>query len=397
MEESEKTWESPPLAISTASSKNRIYNALMKSDSVKPQENLFEVSERMVQREKENSKKALEELWLLKKTSREKDIKTLDMLIDYYQKKVDSVRQKEERLRSIGQESQKLIDDKKKLQQEIASITQEVEDCVQEIKFLNAKQDKLRSKEKDLKEKNDSVLDKLQNHEREVLDSLQTVILTRLSEAQAAAGTLPEAVTLTLSRTADTDAAGIAAPVAEATGPHEPDSKDVLAETQTEALPESVYKAYKPADHSRFPKSIVKTDKGRILGEYYYDPKVYKNSRSYVFNGRYFIDQIRKGLDLYRIDETNQTILNDFILMTSDILNRIQSRGNIHFEVATNEILNLAALTELIENIKARELKQIENLCNRYTKKLEMLGQNHELMMAEQLSSLTTKPPANAS
>lgn len=385
MGENDKVWDSGTLPLA-ATGKNRIYNALVKAEnSSKSAENLFDISGHMIEREKDNSKKALEELWILKKTCQEKDIKVLDLLIDYYQKKVDSVRQKEERLRQISGESGKLIEDRKKLQHDLAGITQEIEDCTQEINFLKAKQEKLQTKERELKEKTDTLGNKIQDHEKEMLDSLHTVILLKPEEKNSAYP--PSSAMITPMAAQKTTAPPIepleqTKPVLEAS--------EVMAETKSSpAVPDSIYKTYKQAETSRFPKSIVKTDKGRILGEYHYDPKVYKNSRSYVFNGRYFVDQLRKGIELFRIDETNVNILNDFVLMVSDILNRVQSRPNIHFEVSTNEILNAASLSELMEGMKVRDLNMLENFCNRYTKKIEMLGQNHEMILAEQLANLS--------
>jgi hypothetical protein len=386
MEEQEKSWENGLLPIAPPSGKNRIYNALVKTENGKPQENLFEISGNMIEREKENSKKALEELWLIKKTCQEKDIKVLDLLIDYYQKKLDSVRQKEERLKQISHESLKLIEDSGRFQHDLASLTQEIEECTQEISFLQAKQEKLQVKEKEFREKNANLGTVLLEHEKEILESLYAVILMKVEEksaAQPGTSIVPEAPL--------TRPAASSTPAGPQVFQHTDSPLDILAETKPTASTsqDSIYKVYKPAEHSRFPKSIVKTDKGRILGEYYYDPTVYKNSRSYVFNGRYFVDQLRKGIELYRIDETNANILTDFVLMASDILNRIQTRPNIHFEVSTNEILNNASMEALMENIKSRDLAKIESFCTRYQNKIEMLRENHEMILAEQLTNFS--------
>ncbi len=276
-----------------------------------------------------------------------------------------------------------------KIEHDLAGIVQEIEDCTQEINFLKAKQEKLLVKEKDLSEKTTAFSHKLQEHEKEMLDSLQTVILMKpeekisLLQASKQSAPMPDVKPSTAIQQVQNSSP-------EPSSKIQPEKEEVLAEQKSlNPSSDSIYKVYKQAEHSRFPKSIVKTDKGRILGEYYYDPKVYKNSRSYIFNGKYFIDQLRKGVELFRIDETNATILNDFVLMASDILNRIQTRNNIHFEVSTNEILNSGSLTELMENIKTRELNKIDGFCSRYAKKIEMLGQNHEMILAEQLANLS--------
>ncbi|OGJ94038.1 MAG: hypothetical protein A2248_11835 [Candidatus Raymondbacteria bacterium RIFOXYA2_FULL_49_16] len=189
MEENEKRWVPSPITIngpaSPVAGNNRIFDALKKAETERGQENMFDISGRMIEREKENSKRALEELWLLKKSGREEDAKTIDMLIDYYQKKIDNVREKEERLKSIGKESVKLIDEKRKWQKDLAQIIQELEECTQEIDFLRAKQEKLRLKEKEVKEKSETLFQKLSTNEKEVIDSLYTVIILKDEVATA--------------------------------------------------------------------------------------------------------------------------------------------------------------------------------------------------------------------
>ncbi|OGJ94037.1 MAG: hypothetical protein A2248_11830 [Candidatus Raymondbacteria bacterium RIFOXYA2_FULL_49_16] len=79
------------------------------------------------------------------------------------------------------------------------------------------------------------------------------------------------------------------------------------------------------------------------------------------------------------------------VLMASDIQNRITSRPNIYFEVSTNEILNINSLKELIDDLNAKALTNVATFCTRYMKKVEVLGQNYEKMLAEQLANLSAK------
>src|SRR3989339_155869 len=242
MENMEKTWDTGTFTVASTGNKNRIYNALIKSDAVKDKDNLFEVSERMVEREKDNSKKALEELWLLKKTSRDKELRTIDMLIEYYQRKVDSVRQKEERLKNIGGESIKLIEEKKKLQQELLSISQELDSCVQEISFLKAKQEKLKAKEEEIREKNEDILAKLSGNENEVMESLSDIILIR-EETEEQGSHLSRSTSAMEQAQAISSIATPETPIAEPDNalPSEPDTA-----VKSDGNLEAIYKTYKP-------------------------------------------------------------------------------------------------------------------------------------------------------
>ncbi len=390
----ENSWGNDSIQLST-SGRNRIFDAIVNGEKKETantvlDDSLFDVSERMVLREKENAKKALEELWLLKKGCREKDIPILDMLIDYYQKKIDSVRQKEERLKNISRDSASSIEERKIIKNELAGIIKEIDDCKQEMEFLRIKQDKLLVKEKELKEKDALITQTLETQEKEVLDSLHSVILSRPSaNTQFSTESTPNQVDQTV---IEQEHVAVKESVVQDNSlqiqiVNNTDAQNTTAtEPRTEA---SIYKAYQPVERSRFPKSIVKTDRGRILGEYFYDPKVYKNARHYVFNGLYFADQLSKGIELFRIDETNENIMNDLSLMIADILNRSETRPNIHFEVSTNEILNKSTMVELSEHVRNRNIQAMEQFCNRYLKKHEALGQNHDQILAEQLANIS--------
>ena len=288
---------------------------------------------------------------------------------------MNTIRKREERLKSIGPESLKLIEDKRRLQQDLSNIIQELKVCVREMGFLKAK--------------TESILSRLAVHEKEVLDSVSSIILARQEARPAGNRAKPPAPAPDMELETPPSRTEIPQEKGADTAPAKPPRK-------SDAILDSIYKIYKSAEKSRFPKSIIKTDRGRILGEYYYDQKVYKNARSYIFNGRYFADQVRKGLDFYEADPVNEAILNDLLLMAADIQNRLKTRDNIHLENSTNEILNAGSLDELIDNIKARRLEAVDGFCRRLAEKIEVLGQGYELMLAEQLNSLATKNP-NAS
>lgn len=285
---------------------------------------------------------------------------------------MNTIRKREEHLRPIGSESLKLIEDKRRLQRELSGIIQELKVCVREIGFLKAK--------------TESILSRLAVNEKEVLDSLSTIILTR-QEARPE-GSRPKSPAPAPAGEPET-----LHPRTEISHEKAVDAARSKAAVKPDTILDSIYQIYKSAEKSRFPKSIIKTDRGRILGEYHYDQKVYKNARSYIFNGRYFADQIRKGLDFYKADPVNDAILGDLQLMAADIQNRLKTRNNIHLENSTSEILNAGSIDELIDNIKARRLEAVEEFCRRLAEKIEVLGQGYELMLAEQIGALAAKNP----
>jgi hypothetical protein len=98
------------------------------------------------------------------------------------------------------------------------------------------------------------------------------------------------------------------------------------------------------------------------------------------------VNQIKKGVELFRADETNKTILNDLILMSTDILNRIKAKSSVCFEASTHEVMNEEAVGEVVKNIRNREFGLVEEFCGRCLDHMEKLGNNYEIMLAEQLA-----------
>lgn len=137
-----------------------------------------------------------------------------------------------------------------------------------------------------------------------------------------------------------------------------------------------------------FPKSVVKTTKGRVIGEYFYEGKAYKNERHYIFNTAFFseklldyIKQLKQKFDL--------SVYAEMLQMIQDAYKRITDNTRLHFEVATNEILNEKTLKQLWQDAKLRSMVDVERLGMRLRAKIDALGNNYIAMLHEQMQRCT--------
>jgi hypothetical protein len=397
---------------------NRFYSILLDARASTVSENTYDIAERLLRGETDNAKAALEHLWSLKKTMQnEAELSTIDLLIQYYQKKMDVVRNKEEHIKRISKDSRGLLEDKRKRDSEIATIKQEISDCSTELCELTVKLDKLKIKEQELTLIDTQLKKELDLNENEIINGLYEIILSqegadgadpfteKLNSQLGGHDAAPEPIvppsseTLAAPQRKDIDDTS-EIPVAKKkdTGIAEPREifeiekdktssgpLDVIKKIAFEGAAEEKLKSLREPDLSPFPKSVVKTTKGHVIGEYYYDPKSYKNKRHYVFNSRFFLEQLRNGVaslasrfDLALHAELLQTI--------QDAHKRISENPMMHFEVSTSEFLNDRSLKDLWQSVKSRDFAEAAGYCRRLAGKMEALRPNYFAMLKEQMA-----------
>jgi hypothetical protein len=121
-----------------------------------------------------------------------------------------------------------------------------------------------------------------------------------------------------------------------------------------------------------------------VIGEYFYDPKVYKNKREYVFNGLFFMEQLSKTAKILK-ERFTHAVHTDALQMIQDAYKRIPGNPHLHFEVSTNEIINEKSLKELWYALKRREYDDVLQFCRRLHAKISTLGKNYRVMLNEQI------------
>jgi hypothetical protein len=397
---------------------NKFYSILLDTQASTMTENMYDTAEKLLLGEKSNAKNALEHLWALKKNMQNQDeLSTIDLLIQYYQNKIDVLRAKEEHIKKISKDSRGLLEDKRKRDSEVATIKQEISDCSSEIKELSGKLEKLKIKEQELTLIESQLKKELVVNENEIVNGLYEIIISssgqqpgpdlseQLSEktadttpaprqqvfaddqplafAQKPAQPTPEAVSI--------DVAETAAIAPSTLGLREPES-DILDDIDYHPSQQAVsdetdfilYKQDEPQQQPLYPKSVVKTTRGRVVGEYYYDPNVYKNKRHYIFNSKFFLEQLSHAVGALKTG-FNETVYTELLQMIQDAYKRIGASPTMHFEIATSELLNEKSLKELWQQVKAKNYHEAAHFSKRLNGKLTALGNNYRAILKEQM------------
>jgi hypothetical protein len=394
---------------------NRFYSILLDTRASTMSETMYDTAEKLLQGEKENAKAALEHLWSLKKNMQNPDeVSTIDLLIQYYQNKIDVLRNKEEHIKKVSRDSRGLLEDKRKRDAEVATIKQEIADCTSELKDLGSKLEKLKIKEQELTLIEGQLQKELVVNENEIINGLYEIIiinsqeepsasnglsdkLRAQAEDTAAEGNLP-IIAPSSARLAETEinplvsdeTAQIPVPIGVSKQSNRPQIIEELA--PKEPKEETDYVVYRQPEEqlpAPYPKSVVKTTKGRVVGEYYYDAKSYKNKRHYIFNSKFFLEQLSQGLMAYTT-KNDETVHTELLQMIQDAYKRISENSSMHFEIATNEILNDKTIKELWRDVKMKNIVDATRFCKRLGAKISALGANYREILIEQMDRYVT-------
>lgn len=369
---------------------NKFYTILLDAKAAAVSENMCDITEKLLARERENAKIALDHLWGLKKNLFKEKNGTIDLLINFYQDKMDVLRNKEEHLKKVSRDSRSLLEEKRKHDEEIANVKQQVQECTKELNDLTTKLEKLKTREQELQLIEMQLTKELNNNENEIVNGLYEIILPAqgifkndTTEQQNVAPQpskqeviAPEPVEQVNDTRVDTKADTAVEPFITPS-----DSADVTANVPRSVLDIAL-------EQPPFPKSVVKTTGGRIIGEYYYDASVYKNERHYIFNSRFFCDHLHQNYRLLK-QRFEQSIYAEILQMVEDASKRINDNEKLHFEISTNEILNDKTLKQLRLDAKSRSLDEIEKFCSRLKAKIDVLGVNYRIMLQEQMQRCT--------
>ncbi len=411
-------------AAGSSTDANRLYSILLDTRASAVSENMYDIAEKLMKNEKDNAKMALEQLWSLKKNLADENVaRTVDMLINFYQEKLDVLRGREEHIRKISKDSRELLEEKRKRDSEVATVKQEMEQCSKEVERLNTKMHELEVKEQELTLIGSQVEKELQLNANEVVNGLYEIILASQESVDHSSLTLDKEFQEELPETppAEDDAAeidieelkeekvekeehaeaentadifnddsGMAAyetqeitrdelkQEIEKTKEAVTDDTDIF-ETYAAVLEKKVKKIEVP-----FPKSVVKTTRGAVIGEYYYDSKVYKNKRHYIYNSEFFRRRLSDAVTICK-ESFDQARYNESVQIIQDAHKRISEKSSLHFEVSVNEILNKNVLKELAPKIARKEYDDILEVCSRLKAKFEALGNNYVEMLQEQM------------
>ena len=368
---------------------NRFYSILLDTRASTMSETMYDTAEKLLQGEKENAKAALEHLWSLKKNMQNPDeVSTIDLLIQYYQNKIDVLRNKEEHIKKVSRDSRGLLEDKRKRDAEVATIKQEIADCTSELKDLGSKLEKLKIKEQELTLIEGQLQKELVVNENEIINGLYEIIIINSQEDPGDSNELSDKLRAQAEDTAsEKDLPVAAAPEKQSNRPQI--IEEIAPQEPKEETDYLVYRLPEEQLPAPYPKSVVKTTKGRIVGEYYYDAKSYKNKRHYIFNSKFFLEQLSQGLSAYKT-KNDETVHTELLQMIQDASKRISENPSMHFEISTNEILNDKTVKELWRDVKTKNIVDATRFCKRLGAKISALGANYREILIEQMDRSMT-------
>ena len=405
---------------------NKLYSILLDTRASSASETMYDIVERIMMNEKENSKSALEQLWSLKKNlDQEDEHSTIDLLINFYQEKMNVLRKKEEHIKKVSRDSRELLEEKRKRDSEIAMVKQEVTDCTEEMERLDIKLSELKVKEQELTLIEKQLQKELVVNANEVVNGLYEIILTsqedsdgnfsldrELSEEESAEVKIKEKEGIEdyneveetddvektqVAHKEDIEEPAVFEPVDKKEAEVPEERHTVNEETdiiETDILERdidlfgdhpTVLEKIKVEIVAPFPKSVVKTTRGIVIGEYYYDPKVYKNNRHYIYNSNFFRIHLFNLINSLK-NRFDQSLNGEALQMVQDAYKRISEKPNLHFEISTNEILNKNTLKDLWQKVKIREYEDVLTTCNKLKAKIDALGNNYGVMLTEQMA-----------
>lgn len=377
---------------------NRFYTILLDAKAANVSENMCDIAEKLLSGEKENAKIALEQLWNLKKNLVTESNNTIDLLINFYQDKMDILRTKEEYIKKVSRDSRDLLEEKRRKDEEFASIKQQIIECNNELRELSSKLEKLKVKEQELSLIEQQLKQELNSNENEIVNGLYEIILSQqgkdqqdsLKEEDDALNQDYQSVIDAIKPVKDEVEKKQDLPIMpeESLASNEQQPENPADDTEISAVASGAVVKEVIPQAPPFPKSVVKTTRGRVIGEYYYDSSVYKNKRHYIFNSRYFYEQLSMNVKLLR-QRFDQNIYSEIQKMIEDAHNRISESDKLHFEVSTNEILNVRTLKKLWQDVKNRDIDEVDRFSNRLRAKIDMLGLNYTIMLQEQMKRCT--------
>lgn len=379
---------------------NKFYSILLDARAASMSENMCDIAEKLLQGEKENAKSALDQLLKMKKNLFSGTNTTIDLLITFYQEKMGVLKDREEHLKKMSLDSRSLLEEKRKKDEEFATVKQQTADCKRELDELTVKFEQLKIREQELTLIEHQLREELNRNENEIVNGLYEIILPQTDIAQepvveeitVAAINNEEPVVEALE---NNPAAALQSDTKTITAVFEPpvlvSAKTIIdSDGEKDLKPDGENEESSEDDITTFPKSVVKTNSGKIIGEYYYNNKVYKNERHYIFNSQFFAEELLKYAHIL-IKKFEMNDYNDLMQMVQDTYKRVNENKQLHFEVATNEILNEKTLKRLWQDSKLRSIDEVERFGVRLKAKIDALGNNYVSMLKEQMQRCVEK------
>lgn len=320
-------------------------NALPKESPRSESDTIYDLTESILSDEESSAKNALSQLWDLKnQVDSDQAIKTVDTLIEHYQNKIDLMRSKEKRIRTISEDSRELLYEKMKSEKELKAVKAGILKCKAGIETLQGKLSELESKEKNLAETHTQITLELENNNSEVINGLYSVVLSKEKKNSSLS---------------------------------DPQSSSSSSKDNSENQLNVALKKRTP-----FPLSNVTTKEGLIVSKYYMNDAP-PQTKKLIVNSLFFGEKLLLLMNTIH----SKSVKTELILSIRDMLKRIADNTiPTAFETSLNELMNPQRLHQLERAIVTGDTFLIKEFSDRLQSKLSALGENYYTLLAEQMN-----------
>lgn len=310
-------------------------------------ESIYDLTESLLSDEESSAKNALNQLWDLKnRVESDKSMLTVDTLIEHFQNKIDLMRSKEKRIRTISESSRELLYEKMRSEKELKAVKSGILKCKAGIETLQMKLLELEQKESELSNSHERITSDLESNNTEVLSGLYEVVLSRNTQ---------------LEKSID---------------PQDPIIEDTIPEV---SAPTTGY--YLDEEYTPYPISKVTTKDGLIVSQYYMN-KPQPETNKFIVNSRFFSQKISRLQDKVQ----SKSVKTELILSIRDMLKRTEDQDiDVSFEISLNEIMNPMRLHELEKAIVTADSFFIREFNDKLSSKLLALNDNYFTLLTEQM------------
>jgi hypothetical protein len=130
-------------------------------------------------------------------------------------------------------------------------------------------------------------------------------------------------------------------------------------------------------------KSMVKTQDGEVISEYFYSPLHPKEGRQYIFNSLYAVWSLLslKARDGEAFQERLETVF-------TDLISRLDHSQNIHLESFLSEEINKDVLSRMLATRREERPALFESMAQRLLSRTESVGPSRAGLIDNQLRQL---------
>jgi hypothetical protein len=401
---------------------NKIFHALTAAYENNHQQEIYGATENIVRREKELCEMALADLKKLADSKGDVDA-TLKLVMEHYHNRLSVAREKEEKINHLSEDSRKMTEEYKKKTQELADVKRNLMESQVKLRELAKTTEKLLKKEEELRFIEGNLRTELDKNKRNIINGLYEIV-TELSDQPAppaAAAILAPAAAVTqkepmipaqpaleenrqfqggLFRPQVVEKREEAAPQAEASAESIwTRDRTVSGNAITASEPKTTFSPVKlkPGDimekalrlkmfepgKALCSKSMVKTQDGEVISEYFYSPLHPKDGRHYIFNTLFAVGS------LLALKSKNEELFQERIeTVFTDLLSRLDHSRNIHLESFLSEEINRDVLGRLLSMPQAERGAFFETLAARTLSRIESVGPSRAGLIDRQFRDL---------